>query len=138
MRIPNLHAGSSLRFNITPLIDVVFQLIIFFLVASHFVRHESHAPVELPDATRQERDEDGPKRITITVTADGQLHLGETPVELAEVEALITAGERKSPGVFEVRLRGDKAVTYRAVEPILLACARAQVRHVKFAVNVVP
>ncbi|MCA9048548.1 MAG: biopolymer transporter ExbD, partial [Planctomycetaceae bacterium] len=40
VRIPSKVSRSELQFNITPLIDVVFLLIIFFLVASHFARSE--------------------------------------------------------------------------------------------------
>ena len=41
MKIPGRSRGGSLKFNITPMIDVVFNLIIFFLVASHYARSEA-------------------------------------------------------------------------------------------------
>ncbi|MBM4074764.1 MAG: biopolymer transporter ExbD, partial [Planctomycetes bacterium] len=45
MRLPSTQIQRGLTFNITPLIDVVFLLIIFFLVASHFIRNETLEPV---------------------------------------------------------------------------------------------
>ena len=41
MRIPRSQSRSGFGFNMTPMIDVVFQLIIFFLVASHLTRTET-------------------------------------------------------------------------------------------------
>ena len=135
MKIPTSNRARGLRFNITPLIDIVFQLIIFFLVASHFVRNENLEVVELPEATQRESDEaESPHRLVVTITANRAMHVAGNAVDLTAVEQMIAAGLEASPQRFEVRLRGDRSVPYELVEPILLACARAGVRDVKFAV----
>ena len=67
MRIP-VRRTSQLRFNITPLIDIVFLLIIFFLVASHFVRSELQEPIELPAAREGESEPNEiARRLVITI-----------------------------------------------------------------------
>jgi len=48
MKIPGRVRGAGLKFNLTPMIDVVFNLIIFFLVASHYSRSEAVVDLELP------------------------------------------------------------------------------------------
>ena len=50
MRLPHNGQSRELSNNMTPMIDVVFLLIIFFLVSSHLARQESRVPLELPDA----------------------------------------------------------------------------------------
>ena len=135
MRIPSRNYHQSLRFNITPLIDIVFLLIIFFLVASHFVRNENVEAVELPRATQHQADlDESPRRLVVTITADHQMQVAGKPVDLLAVEQMIVAGREADPNRFEVRIRGDRTVPYELIKPILVACARARVSDVKFAV----
>lgn len=135
MRIPTRNYHQTLRFNLTPLIDIVFLLIIFFLVASHFVRNENVEAVELPSATQHKTDVDeSPRRLVVTITADRQMHVAGKPVDLLAVEQMIVAGHEADSNRFEVRIRGDRSVPYELVKPIMTACARAGVTDVKFAV----
>ena len=55
----------------TPMIDIVFQLIIFFLLTGHMVKQESHLKLPLPEASsgEEEIDSDSP-RVTLNVQAD--------------------------------------------------------------------
>ena len=52
MRIPARRRRADLGFNLTAMIDVVFNLIVFFLVASHFSKADSDDPVQLPTASQ--------------------------------------------------------------------------------------
>ena len=139
MKVPTRRREHGLQFNVTPLIDIVFLLIIFFLVASHFVRAETNEPVELPEATQTENQVlESQNRLVVTVTVDRQLHVGGKIVEFAELENLILAGGATDAGdensQFEVRIRGDQNVPYSVIEPIILACARAGVTQIKYSV----
>jgi biopolymer transport protein ExbD len=135
MRIPTRPRRLGLRFNITPLIDVVFLLIIFFLVASHFVRHENLEAVELPEATETDDEaEQSPRRLIVTITEDLRMQVAGKPADRQAVEQMILTGREEHRDRFEVRIRADRSVPYSEVEPIMLACARAGVTDVKFAV----
>jgi biopolymer transport protein ExbD len=135
MRVPTRGRGWGFRFNVTPLIDVVFNLIIFFLVASHFVRYELHQEVDLPSASQGERSEpETTNRLIVTVTPDERLHIGGRDADLGHIEQLIQAGHRDAGAKFAVRIRSDRGVPYRAIEPIILACARAGATNLQFAV----
>lgn len=124
MRVQSAISRRPLRMDITPLIDMVFNLVIFFLVASHFSSSETQAPVELPKATTSKEDSEDPRRLIVTITADEKLHIGEQVLELPELTDLVkTEFERQGPE-FSVQVRSDRRVPYRVVEPLLLACAR--------------
>jgi biopolymer transport protein ExbD len=60
--------------------------------------------------------------------------LAGNPVESAELARKIQFEGQQSGGDLEVRIRSDRTVAYRYVEPILLACARSGVWNVAFAV----
>lgn len=141
MRLPTRYdQRPPLRFNITPLIDVVFLLIIFFLVASHFVRSEQAEAVELPVATAGEADDQqAPHRLTITLSSDGALFIGGEPhpeaTVLRRIEELHTtaAAANLSP---ELRLRGDRNGRYGPLRKLIEHAAAHDIRSIRFAVNV--
>jgi len=136
MKVPVRPRQFGLSFNITPLIDIVFLLVIFFLIASHVARSESQEPVALPTATQKQDDvESLPDRLVVTITADHRLHVAGQVVMLKDIEAVLSRrGSSTQAGQFEVRIRGDKRVPYRVVEPIMLSCARAGITRVGYAV----
>lgn len=120
----------------TPLIDIVFQLIIFFLAASHLSRHEPLKEIELPEVqSRPEQVPSAPKRIIITVDVDGSYTLGDKMITLEEVEQLLMqrSGD-SSDEKLEVQIRADRNAVYHSVEPLMKACASAGVTNVKFPV----
>ena len=68
MHIPRYKPYQKLGFNMTPMIDVVFLLIIFFLVSSHLAKQETQIELALPTAVSASDDdfEDKP-RLTINI-----------------------------------------------------------------------
>lgn len=140
MRIPSGSARQSrLRFNITPLIDVVFLLIIFFLVASHFVRNEAARPVELPVALQAAGDEStATERLTITVSPAGEFSVTGRPITLAGIQSRIrtlAAAAGRAGRVPEVRIRADRRADCRPVREVLQACAAEGIADIQFAVR---
>jgi biopolymer transport protein ExbD len=120
-----------LDFNITPLIDIVFLLIIFFLTVSHFARSENLEQVALPEATQDDTDNSS-QRLIVTITSDGRLHVGSREIDLPNLELMIQAGLEEHSEALEVHIRADRQAVYRDVEPVILACARNGVRKVKW------
>jgi biopolymer transport protein ExbD len=135
MRVPRRERQSGARFNITPLIDVVFLLVIFFLVATHFAQQEQVEAVELPLARSVSDEPELPRRLIVSVTASGQMYVKGRAVDVVEIEHLIAEDTKDQSADFEVRIRGDQRVTYSRVEPILLACLRAGVTKIGVAVT---
>ncbi len=135
MRIPSNLRSGAFGFNMTPMIDVVFLLIIFFLVSSHLAKQESQLPLPLPTAQSGDKsiEEDAP-RVTINVLADGTLMLSGRHVPQTELTQRLTDRLHDAGAGLQVRIRGDRNAPYRFVEPIMLACARAGIWDVSFSV----
>ncbi|MCI0492042.1 MAG: biopolymer transporter ExbD [Planctomycetes bacterium] len=134
MRVPH-RPLQTLGLNMTPMIDVVFQLIIFFLLSNHLAQQESHLVLDLPAAlSGREAEINSAPRVTISVLADGQILLGTRPTPVEELASRLEFERKRAGKDLEVRIRADRSVPYQAVEPILLACADAGVWNVTFAV----
>lgn len=135
MQLPRLGRNRSIKFNVTPLIDVVFLLIIFFLVSSHLARQETQLEMTLPSAASIRADENEPaQRVTINVRSDGQILLGSDSVTNNEVRRRLQVERQETSADLEVRIRADRDLAYRHLEPLLLACAKADIWNVTFAV----
>jgi len=135
MRLPHFGHDRSVQFNVTPLIDVVFLLIIFFLVNSHLAQQETQMDLALPTAASgHETLESKIQRVTINLLPDGRLFLGSDEIAVDEIQRRLEVERQQTSGDLEVRLRADRQVEYRYVEPLLLACTRAEIWNVSFAV----
>ncbi len=77
----------------TPMIDVVFQLIIFFLVASHLARQETQVEVDLPTAASGHQEDEQPelRRVVVNVLpgigTDGRVQVGGRLLTHSELAA---------------------------------------------------
>lgn len=92
-----------------PMVDVVFLLIIFFMVSTTFITYETGLPVDLPQAqTAQIEAADLP---TVTITSDGAIFLGGAPItEEVLVGSLRLVLNDNPSGV--VVLRADQVVPH--------------------------
>lgn len=90
--------------DIAPLVDVVFQLLLFFMLTSHFLG-EPAIKVRLPESQTAQLLEEG--ELLITLSREGQVYLGE---ERVEIEALGSAlNKAQEAGSIEsVRIRSDR------------------------------
>jgi biopolymer transport protein ExbD len=129
--IPSRKRGFEL--NLTPLIDVVFNLVIFFLVASHFAGSEPAEAVQLPTAS-QHKEDDLPRRLTITVMSDGTYFIASRPVTLDEAKEAILLEAADRPEECAIRIRGDAQAPFHLIEPLMVACARAGITNFGFKV----
>jgi biopolymer transport protein ExbD len=135
MRVPMYDRRQSLGLNMTPMIDVVFQLIIFFLLSNHLAQQESHLELDLPTAASgHEAPMESPPRVTVSVLADGRVMLGTNEAPRDQIATRLEFERRRTGDDLEVRIRADRSVPYDAVEPILLACAKSGIWNVTFAV----
>jgi biopolymer transport protein ExbD len=93
--------------DITPLIDIVFQLLLFFILTSAML--QPGLPLDLPGS--KEKNEGTEADLVISINAEGGIFLNETPVSLEMVEPAVSslAGENPDAAVI---LRGDRQVRY--------------------------
>ncbi|MBL9123823.1 MAG: biopolymer transporter ExbD [Planctomycetaceae bacterium] len=137
MRAPRQSTGARIGFNMTPMIDISFLLIVFFIVSSRLAQQEIQLELDLPQAASGEEPELEPtgRRLIVNVLPQGSLMAAGAPVDAADLEALIASERAKAGAELEVRIRSDRHVPYRFIEPILLACTRTGVWKVTFAVT---
>jgi biopolymer transport protein ExbD len=124
--------------NMTPMIDVVFQLIVFFTATSTIAKSEFSQSVELPVAHKgKDRDEATlKKKVTANVVATGEVFVSGRAVNAAEFQDILRAELAEHPAEqLEVQFRADRAAPYGAVQPLLLTCARMGVWQASFVVK---
>lgn len=100
---------TSTVLNLTPLIDIVFLLLVFFMLTAHFIEQQA-IPIDLPDAANSAASkEDGV--IEVTLTPDGELLVDGRATPPARLEAALR-GALHAPGKRFVRLKGDQAAQF--------------------------
>ena len=147
MRAPTHGHRGDEGFNMTPMIDIVFLLIIFFVVTMQIKEYETPPQdVDLPVAsTGEPMLEEDVRRVVVTVMPAEVEGLPERIVvagdtvskqRLREIIDFEASAARTARGgqKLEVRVRCDRRVPYRLVEPILVICASQNVWKVTFAV----
>jgi len=134
MRTPKYQDRGSLEFNMTPMIDVTFLLIIFFLVSNRMAQQEAQVEVDLPTARAGlEQLEDATRKITVNVTREGNWLAAGRLLDEEGLGKFLVEEQKKAEQV-EVRIRCDRSVDYGRVKPIMRQCLKADVWKVTFAV----
>lgn len=115
--------------NLTPLIDVVFLLLIFFLVASRFAEEDRQLEVALPTASEAKPLIDKPRDFVINIDEMGRYFVNETLMTLQEVDAALDRAMAANPMTQTVNIRADKRVDFEYVLQILNLCKRYRVQN---------
>ncbi len=115
--------------NLTPMIDVVFLLIIFFMVGTQFTESERDIAITLPGAGAINTMLAPPDRREITVSADGTLHLDGQGVTAEQLMNQLQQMRSSYPDL-RVVVRADANAKYQHVVTAFGAANRAGVRDV--------
>ena len=107
--------------NLTPLIDIVFLLLVFFMLTSHFVREEV-IQVDLPLADSGEMDDT--EYLIVTLDAKGRILMHDHFVEQTDLEGRLRSELAARPDKV-VRIRGDRASTLGVAVGVLDAARKA-------------
>ena len=130
MHIRDTEEGEHENFqiNLTSLIDVVFLLLIFFMVATSFLDPEQEIGIELPEAQSGESLAQTPDEIIINVLRDGRLIVSGHEVDRAGLESALRRAARANPET-PVTIRGDRLVAHEQVVRVMDACGNAGLTH---------
>jgi biopolymer transport protein ExbD len=119
-----LPAKSDPRIDISPLIDVVFQLLIFFVVTTTFLT-DSGIPLELPEAASGQ-NESVREEMSVRVARDGGLRFQGEMVSLDDLHTILVEAVKKAPSE-ALTIYGDGQVDYETVIQVMDVARRAKV-----------
>ncbi|MFT7677943.1 MAG: biopolymer transport protein ExbD [Planctomycetota bacterium] len=123
MRIRDDDLFEDAQLNLAPMIDVVFLLLIFFMVATTFAKEEEQLDVNLPASEAGEAVEN-PEEITIVLFEDGRMLLNGTEIEDLGLSAELRRLAQQDDSV-PVTIRGDRDVVLQRVVAVMDACVMA-------------
>ncbi|MCA8996679.1 MAG: biopolymer transporter ExbD [Planctomycetaceae bacterium] len=118
--------------NLTPMLDIVLLLVIFFMVGTQFTRHETQYEIQLPQVSEAKPLTILPDEIVLNVTADGRIFLGGSEVTEQEVENQLILAREQYPNQAVV-IRGDGDGRYQHVMTLLNLCKRARIANIQLA-----
>jgi biopolymer transport protein ExbD len=128
MRIPPSEADMEGP-NLTPVIDVVFLLLIFFLVATRFDQEEREIATRLAEVAQAQPLTMPPSEVTVNITEKGEyIVAGETLSEDA-LASFLHQSSLKNPGTQKVQLRADERVSFRYPARAMGMCERENIEH---------
>jgi biopolymer transport protein ExbD len=130
-----LQHDEQLQLNLTPMIDVLFLLIIFFMVATTFGDLERNMELQVPEVTDAGDSIEPAQPLVINVFADGTLDLDGQPVTLAELTTRLIEA-RSRIGQPTVVIRGDAECAFQQVASTLSACRSASISELGITVRI--
>ena len=121
--------------NMTPLIDIVFLLIIFFMVGTKFTEEERNIELKLPSVGQAGMTTVIPEKKVINVYRDGSVALDGQLTTLPELIESLQVAQQQSQ-LAGVMVRGDAEGTFQSVASVLAACRTAGIRDMAISVKV--
>jgi biopolymer transport protein ExbD len=125
-------AAELPRFQIAPMIDVVFLLLCFFITAQVFAQWETEIGIKLPTAESGAPPRRLPGEIILNVMADGRVILNGRELDDATLRDRLKRVAELFPSQ-PVLIRADKATDYEHVIRVLDACRKVQIWNISFA-----
>lgn len=110
--------------NLTPMIDVVFLLLIFFMVTTTFLDPEREIEVELPTAQSAGEPERMLDEIVINILQDGRVFSEGTELSRDELGLLLKRAAQHDPET-PVTIRGHRMAQHQSVVSVMDACGTA-------------
>ena len=111
---------SASTLSLTPLIDVVFLLLIFFLVTSEFEDEEKRLDIILPSATTAVPMTGKPREIIVDIDKEGRVFLSGQPTDYEELKRLLKVAS--NPTSQSVVIRADRSTQFQPVVNVMDMC----------------
>lgn len=119
---------SDRTLSLTPLIDVVFLLLIFFLVATRFEEEERDMAVNLPKASAAEPTIFPGKEIFVTITPAGDFFVDGKQYSADSLQQKLKGLQEDNPGKQRVKIRADAESHTAHLVAVMNACNQANIR----------
>jgi biopolymer transport protein ExbD len=113
-------ARDDVAVDMGPMIDLVFLLLIFFMVAS-VVTELDKKEVAIPLSKHAKVPDDTTGRMMLSIDANNQVYVGLTPVDIEQLKASIETELEANPEL-RILIRADRRVEYKTCKEIMIAC----------------
>jgi biopolymer transport protein ExbD len=128
---------EEVSINLTPMIDVVFLLVIFFMVGSKFSESESRINVTVPAVGQMQAMSRIPDERIVEVTAEGTINLDGKPISMEQLAQTLENQRAQYPGL-KVAVRGDGASSFQRIAEVLHVVRRSGIEQLGIAAKVDP
>jgi len=135
MKLDKLRSNQSPRLMIIPMIDIIFFLLVFFMMSTLYMMEQNVIPVALPQASAAQADKAA--LVPITVTSQGKILIDREEIPSEMVRRRIKAEMSRNPEAAFV-LRADRSVEYGRVIWLLDELKNCGVRRVSVATEAKP
>ena len=116
--------------NLMPLLDMVFLLLIFFLVATTFAQEERELSIQLPGTALSQPLSAPPKQVIINILPDGTAKVSGTVYEYDALETMLGNVARDEPHR-EILIRCDEQAFHKYFAEVAKICRRAGIGELK-------
>ncbi|MEZ6233494.1 MAG: biopolymer transporter ExbD [Phycisphaerales bacterium] len=124
MLMDKAESDSGMHVDLTPVIDMVFLLLIFFLVATTFQQAEREMRIALPAAEAAGPISIALREIVINVDEAGAIIVGGRTISEDDLRTMVTEAVRANPEQ-KVSVRADQGAAYGTVARVLDICKAA-------------
>lgn len=108
--------------NMMPMIDILFQLVIFFLVATQITVAEHALPIVLPQASAAKPLTSKPKEFFIDIDRDGHYYTRGLPITIDSLQQQLSQAAVDNPQRQSVVIRADKRCVWNHVVAAMNVC----------------
>ena len=127
MLIKAVEDSKGISIEMTPMIDMVFLLLIFFLVATTFHQTEREMQIALPLASSSEPISSLLQELVVNIDVEGQIIVGGRAVEPEDFRSMVAGAVKINPQQ-KVTVRGDRRTPYAHVVRVLDICKGAGIQ----------
>jgi biopolymer transport protein ExbD len=133
MKLQQKDLGEDLELDMSPMIDMVFLLLIFFIIASQVI--DEKPEVSIPPAAFGKVPEDTTGRLMISVTKDEKYYIGTDPraKTIEQVQEQIELEINADPQL-RILIRADGDTKYSINEKVTIACAEVGAQDLIYSV----
>jgi biopolymer transport protein ExbD len=128
------HLDEAPTLNLTAMLDVMFLLIIFFMLGTRFIDDEKKIGLRVPEVVDRGTLTAAPAKKEINIYRDGTITLDKTAVNLEQLTSRLAAARRQC-GDLGVLVRGDAQGQFQNVASVLTACKQAGVQDLGITVK---
>jgi biopolymer transport protein ExbD len=124
-----INRGKALGLlDLTPMMDMVFNLLIFFMVVSQFANEERDLKVQLPDGSQAMPLTAKPREIFVNIDKDGRYFVRSQQVTFEALGQLLMQAALNNPASQSVVIRADRRAAWDHVAAAMRLCNQAGIR----------